>query len=603
VPIDELAQVLWDEDPPASWKKALNVLMTKLRALLEECGIDRSTGLTSVFGCYQLTLPPGAWIDVDAAADAVGRAEAALGSGELDEACEQATEAAELARRSFLPGAGGSWVEEQRRDLRELLVRALECLRDASFAGDRFGDALRHAAEITELEPFRESSYRGLMLAHAAAGNPAEALRVYERCRHFLAEELGVYPSPETESVYLEILRSQPGRHESVDRPGEEGPGDELPPTASEAVPSRSRGQKALVAGILLLAAAGTAAALAFVTPDKPPVKLLPNSLVRLDPKTLKPAQVIKIDPKADVVLDVGGFLWVDHGGLRYAKSASGKQIETPKACYDPETGICDSGYRGLERINPSTGDRDPVSSNPCGMTPDPSGESVWVAECYADKSPGDVIRVDAKTRRIWPRFPRVPHGIGFARAMVYGDGWLWLTVAAGRDTSNELTRLNPRTGKVKMFKTGNQGPLAWSGKYGDLWMTAFAGGGVSRMRGGSGKPYLIEGVADHPLGIAVRGDEVWVGDWSHPTLAHFSAVAPDTPVKVHLPVKNRPAGVVAVIAARGYIWATVPDDHAVYRIDPKDPHHPTRIELKYNPWVITAGNDGIWVTLRAHDA
>jgi DNA-binding SARP family transcriptional activator len=29
------------------------------------------------------------------------------------------------------------------------------------------------------------------MQAHAAAGDPAEALRVYERCRRFLADELG----------------------------------------------------------------------------------------------------------------------------------------------------------------------------------------------------------------------------------------------------------------------------------------------------------------------------------------------------------------------------------------------------------------------------
>jgi hypothetical protein len=44
------------------------------------------------------------------------------------------------------------------------------------------------------------------MEAHAAAGNRAEGLRVYERCRQFLADELGAYPSPETESIYRELL-------------------------------------------------------------------------------------------------------------------------------------------------------------------------------------------------------------------------------------------------------------------------------------------------------------------------------------------------------------------------------------------------------------
>ena len=48
------------------------------------------------------------------------------------------------------------------------------------------------------------------MLAQSAAGNDAEALRTYERCRSLLAEELGAYPSPETETIYLDILRSAP---------------------------------------------------------------------------------------------------------------------------------------------------------------------------------------------------------------------------------------------------------------------------------------------------------------------------------------------------------------------------------------------------------
>jgi branched-chain amino acid transport system substrate-binding protein len=44
------------------------------------------------------------------------------------------------------------------------------------------------------------------MEAQSAAGNDAEALRVYERCRRLLAEELGTYPSPETEAIYRELL-------------------------------------------------------------------------------------------------------------------------------------------------------------------------------------------------------------------------------------------------------------------------------------------------------------------------------------------------------------------------------------------------------------
>src|SRR5437763_317618 len=89
VPRDELAELLWGDDPPSTWEKALRVLMTKLRALLVECGIDGSTALTSAFGCYKLTLPPDTWIDFDAAAEAVARAEDAVAGGDLPEARAQ----------------------------------------------------------------------------------------------------------------------------------------------------------------------------------------------------------------------------------------------------------------------------------------------------------------------------------------------------------------------------------------------------------------------------------------------------------------------------------------------------------------------------------
>src|SRR5215208_6667482 len=143
VPRDELAELLWGDELPATWDKALRVLMTKLRALLEECGIDGSSALTAAFGCYRLALPAGAWIDVHAAAYAVERAEAAGAAGVHDEARAQASTAAELARRIFLPGEEGPWVEEQRRDLRDILVRALECLRDSALADGKLGDAVR----------------------------------------------------------------------------------------------------------------------------------------------------------------------------------------------------------------------------------------------------------------------------------------------------------------------------------------------------------------------------------------------------------------------------------------------------------------------------
>ena len=589
VPREELAEVLWGESRPVTWEKAVAVLVSKLRGLLEECGIDGSNALTSAFGCYTLTLPLDAWIDVDAAASAVERAEAALAAGDFGEACADASSAAELARRIFLPGEDGRWVEERRRELRDVLVRALECLRDAALAEAEVAAAVRYAAEINELEPFRESSYRGLMQAHVAAGNPAEALRVYERCRRFLADELGAYPSAESEALYLEILRSSPGRSGAeVDRLGLGGVRSELPPATKDELPRRRRGKvAALVGGALLVAAVVAGAALFLATDDDPPLAILPTSLVRLDPKTLEPSQVVRIGPRADLVVVAGGYVWITHGLLRYT-----------------DAGLRDAGDRTLTRVDPSTGEARVVGGGlaPCGIAADPSGD-VWVANCFASGPSANVVRVDARTLEFEATWP-VPEGAGYYRGMAYGGGSLWLADVSGAAVEyRRLTQLDPRTGAPSSMRLAQHAAaLAWSGNYGDLWLTNFARGSVSRMHAATGDVKTSGSVATNPGALVVSGDAVWVGDWHVPEVVRLPALGSGRPRHVSLRVKTHPAGVTSLAAGAGGIWATVPDDRAVWRIDPKT-NRATRIEVGYYPWGIAVGDDGVWVALRARDA
>jgi hypothetical protein len=82
------------------------------------------------------------------------------------------------------------------------------------------------------------------MEAHAAAGNRAEALQVYERCRLLLAEELGAYPSPETESIYRQLLAAPAPE----DRASEVPPG-EVPGASRERSPAVRR--RTLLVGAL----------------------------------------------------------------------------------------------------------------------------------------------------------------------------------------------------------------------------------------------------------------------------------------------------------------------------------------------------------------
>ena len=109
MPRDELAEALWGDTPPASWDKALTGIVSRVRGLLADQGIDGAKALTGAFGCYRLDLPEGTWIDIVAAANAVREAENALSAGDLEEASDAAALAASLLRRPFLPGEEGTW--------------------------------------------------------------------------------------------------------------------------------------------------------------------------------------------------------------------------------------------------------------------------------------------------------------------------------------------------------------------------------------------------------------------------------------------------------------------------------------------------------------
>jgi SARP family transcriptional regulator, regulator of embCAB operon len=204
---DELAEELWLGKSPPSWERSLSALISKLRALLVGAGLP-DVALNASFGHYQLSLPADVWIDVEAASEAIDRAESALRGDEPQEAWGWSQVAYQISRRSFLMGEEGPWVSLKRSELRDVLVRAHECLSEPSIWHTQPEYAVKHAREAVAIEPFRETGYQLLMRAHAAVGNRAEALRVYERCRSLLSEELGVPPSSQTEAVYLDILRS-----------------------------------------------------------------------------------------------------------------------------------------------------------------------------------------------------------------------------------------------------------------------------------------------------------------------------------------------------------------------------------------------------------
>ncbi len=581
VPRDELAEALWENAPPATWEKALTVIASKLRGLLTDSGIDGTSALTGAFGCYRLELPEGTWVDVIAAANAAAGAERALAAGDLPVAKTEGMLAASVAQQPLLPGDDGAWVEQKRRELIQVRVRALTVLADACLRSGDASEAVTWAEHVTALEPFRETGYRRLMEAHVAAGNRGEALRAYERCRRLLAEELGAYPSPETESLYRSLLDVVPAQAPAADVADA--------PLARGAAARRPVGGRraALLLGAVLVAAVSAAAFALMSRGGHAAPRVLPNSVVRIDPQTLKVTQVVRTPDAPDLVVKAGGFVWLTSHVLRDSVSSA----------------LRNAGDRALTRVDPSTGKAVVVGGGlaPCGLTADPSGD-VWVANCYPAKAGprDDVVRIDARTLA-FKKTLLVAGGSGFLRGMTYGGGSLWVTEIFGGVNEGSVTRVNPRTGAQRKVDLAAHTPagLAWSEGYGDLWIDDFNDGSLTRLHDATGALRTVYGVGGNPGFSVVDGNVVWAGDWSAPRVVRLDAVGPPHAHSVDLPVNNSLADVWTVAAGAGAIWATTPRDGAVWRIDPKT-NAVTRVGVPFLPSGVTADANDVWLTVRA---
>jgi DNA-binding SARP family transcriptional activator len=197
---DELAEALWREPDPGAIDARLNPLLSKLRRVF---GADALEGRPTL----RLRLP-SAWVDLEAATEAIHRAESAVAQQDWARAWGPALTALFVAERDFLPGEDAPWIDEIRHQLTELRLRALECYAAAALGlgGTELAAAVRAGRQLTRLAPLRESGYRYLMQALAAQDNLAEALGVYGQLSECLRDQLGVSPSPATRELYQRLL-------------------------------------------------------------------------------------------------------------------------------------------------------------------------------------------------------------------------------------------------------------------------------------------------------------------------------------------------------------------------------------------------------------
>ena len=567
VPRDELAEALWGETPPATRDKALTVIASKLRGALADAGLDGRELLTAAFGCYRLDLPEGTWVDLFAAASSAQDAEEALAAGELDQARAAAESAESLARRPFLPGEDGTWVEQKRRDLADIRERALSVLADACLRSGAAREAAKWAEELIALSPFRDAGYRRLMEAHVVAGNRAEALRVYEQCRQLLAEELGAYPSPETDSIYRALLEAPQTsvRTTPVAEPTVEPGKSELSRVQTEALPLRAeqvverRSWKRRA--VLLSALTGVIAAVVVVplvvfgqggSGGRSAVSAAGDSLGVVDARSGRLVAATGVGATPTAVAAGEDAYWVTN--------ADGHSVSR----IDPGTTAV------VETIS--------VGNGPSGIAT--GAGAVWVVNSLD----GTVWRIDPGTNTVVQKIGVGDEPLG----IVYAAGSVWVANTG----DGTIMRIDPESGRPTKTLQVAATELAFGA--GTLWASERAAGRVVRIDPTTGKQVGAIQVGNGPTGIAFGEGAAWVANSLDGTV---SRIDPDTnSVTATVLTGDGPDAV--GIDARG-VWVSNQFDGNVVRIDPRTNQVAQRVSVGSRPLGLAMSGDAVLVAVR----
>lgn len=198
VSVDRLIDGIWGEEASPGARSTLQTYASNLRQILGDViRHDR--------GGYRLDIP-------SEAVDAVrfGQALEQARKGVLTEPDRVATGLRRVlglwrglpySDLDLVPG-----LEGEIRRLGEARLEAVELRIDAELASGHHTDLIAELEALAEEHPTRERFRAQHMLALYRAGRQADALRAYRRTERFLADELGVDPSPELQELELKIL-------------------------------------------------------------------------------------------------------------------------------------------------------------------------------------------------------------------------------------------------------------------------------------------------------------------------------------------------------------------------------------------------------------
>ncbi|GAB4577734.1 MAG: BTAD domain-containing putative transcriptional regulator [Anaerolineales bacterium] len=191
---ETLANLFWGEMDEATARRNLTKALSTLRTLLGHYLLAEPQSIALHFN-------PSVSLDIQT-----------FEKGMESQDLAALREAAALYRGDFLEGfyvkdavEFEEWMIVHREYLRERMMNGMERLINQAVDRGNYLDGTAFARRLLELDPWRETAHRKLMVLLARQGQYAAALAQYEKCRQTLWDELGVEPMPETRQLFERI--------------------------------------------------------------------------------------------------------------------------------------------------------------------------------------------------------------------------------------------------------------------------------------------------------------------------------------------------------------------------------------------------------------
>jgi YVTN family beta-propeller protein len=543
VPRDRLIDDIWGERAPETATTALQGYVSGLRKAL---GAERI-----------LTRAPGYLLQVDPEAVDLGRFErlvrdgrAALAAGDPERASSMLSEAVALWRGPPLADVNATpFAYAERLRLDELRLAAIEERVEAELALGRHTDLVAELEALVAQHPLREKLRAQLMLALYRSGRQADALEAYQDARRLLVHELGLEPGAALRSLEQAILNHDPA----------------LEPQPARIAPrmARPRRRTVAVAGALAVASAAAIAAVVLTRSDQPPT-VVPNSLVKIDPRTNKIVDVIRVGRFPGKVASGYGFVWVvnikdetlTRVGIRSGRAdlVGGLRIKQP-------TGLTTAGGRGVfvgsfaesqvVAIDPSTlevEDRLTLPGRTALFLAAGAG-SLWITQPpvnFHDAVPSAISRVSILNGKIQQRFTapvgvlpgQIAFGAGAAWIANVGDGTVW--------------RIDAATNQVKRIRVGSQ-PTDVGIGFGSVWVPCLGRNAVWRLDAATGTVEAVIPTGNESLALATGAGSVWVTNQAAGTLSRIDPRTNRVVKTIHLGFNPH-----EVVVAGGALWVAV---------------------------------------------